>query len=105
VIGYTLRPAVYRVESMTGKWRWHDPLVMWLMQSLVNHRMMQASVNPVNEAIRKEYEERELKDVVERERGICRRVVEFGIAANLSEEERHGEESYAGHRTRRLLDF
>lgn len=56
MVRHTLRPAIQWVESMACVRCRHDPFVMWLMQSLVHQRMVQPSVNPVDEEIRKQNE-------------------------------------------------
>ena len=39
------------VESVCGEGSGHDPLVVWLVDVLVDKRMMFQSVNPVNAVI------------------------------------------------------
>lgn len=60
MIRYALRESINWVESMGGKRSWHDPLVVWLVEVLVYQRMMQSSVDPVDEVVGKRNEEREL---------------------------------------------
>ena len=40
VVGYALGEAIHRMESVAGVRCRHDPLVMWLVQRLVDFRMM-----------------------------------------------------------------
>lgn len=70
VVRYALRPAIKRMESVRCEWGGHDPLVMRLVQSPVDTRMMQSAVNPVDEEVRKHDKKRELDQVVKRERSI-----------------------------------
>ena len=65
MIRHTLWPAIERVEGVGREWRGHDPPVMRLVQSSVDERVMQPTVNPVDKEIRKQDEYRELNDVVE----------------------------------------
>lgn len=51
VIGYALRKPVQWMECMTRKRGWHDPFMVWFMESLVNLWMMKAPVYPVDEEI------------------------------------------------------
>lgn len=64
MIRYALREPIQRVKGVTCVWRRHDPFMMRFMQRLVDHRMMQASVYPIDEKVGKADEEGELKDVV-----------------------------------------
>ena len=48
MVGYALGKPVQWMKSVTCKGSWHDPFVMALMESLVDQRMMQASVDPVD---------------------------------------------------------
>lgn len=49
----TLRPAIKWVESMRCVRTWHDPLVVGLMQGLIDKRMVKTTVNPVDEKVGK----------------------------------------------------
>ena len=40
VVWYTLRESVHWMESMAGERRGHNPLVVWLVNFLVDHGMM-----------------------------------------------------------------
>lgn len=77
VIGYGLRKAVKRVEGVRGIRCRHDPFVVWFVQCLVDARVMQAAVDPVDETIREQDEERKLEQIVPGERSIGWLVVEF----------------------------
>ena len=59
-----LSEAIERVEGVRGKGRRHDPLVVRLVQALVNHRVVQTAVDPVDEEVGEEQEQRELEEVV-----------------------------------------
>ena len=60
VVGYALREAVERMEGMTGKGGRHDPFVMLLVQFLIDQRMMQSPVDPIDAQIGKKDEEGKL---------------------------------------------
>lgn len=45
---------------MARKRGWHDPFMVWFMESLVDERMMQAPMYPVDEEVGKGDEEWEL---------------------------------------------
>lgn len=64
VVRQRLSVAVERVESVRGEWRRHDPLVVRLVQLLVNHGVVQAAVNPVDEEVGEADEEGELEKQV-----------------------------------------
>ena len=59
-----LRITVKRVECMARVGSWHDPLVMWLVEVLVNEWVMKTPVDQVDEAIGERNKERELEEVV-----------------------------------------
>lgn len=94
MIWNTLRKAIQRMERVTGKRRRHDPLMMRLVQALVQQFAVQATMDPVNEEIRKHDEEGYLEDVVRPERRVFRSFVQFGVAADFTEEERGGEDGH-----------
>ena len=60
MIGHALRETVHGVKGMTGVRCGHDPLVMRFMQRLVNLRMVQASVYPVDAEVGKADEQGKL---------------------------------------------
>lgn len=105
VVGHTLRPTVHRVESMRREGARHDPLVVRFVQGLVDQRVVQATVNPVDAKIGERDEQRELYKAVAPERLIRERVIEFGVTTNFRDQERRSEERHNGHRLHGLLDF
>ena len=64
MVGDALSKAVEGVESMACKRCRHDPFVVWLVKRLVHSGVMQAAMDPVNEAIGEEEEEGKLEIVV-----------------------------------------
>lgn len=105
VVRQRLRPAVHRVEGVRCVRRRHDPFVVRLVQGFVQARMVQAAVNPVDEEIGEEDKEGELQVVVQGERGLRRRVVEFGVAVDLGDEEGYGQQGHDGHGCVGLFNF
>ena len=83
----------------------HDPLVMRLVQGLVDQRVVHATVNPVDAEIGEHDEQRELDEAVAPERLIRERVIEFGVTTNFRDQERRSEERQDGHGLHCLLDF
>lgn len=94
MIGYALGEAVDRMESVARVGRRHDPLVVRLVQSLIDVRVVQASMDPIDEEVRKADEERELENVVQPERGVGGRIVQFGVSPHFSHKKRDGEDSH-----------
>lgn len=105
VVGHGLHPAVDGVECYGCVGSGHDPFVMWLMQSLVDKRMMKSAMNEVDAEVGEDEEERELKVVVVRVWFIGQVIVEFGVAADFGEEEGDGEDGDPGHCSYGLFNF
>lgn len=95
VIRYTLSKTIYGMESMAGKRRWNHPLMMCFVQSLVDQRMVEAPVNPVDQEIGKSYEERELDVIIPSTRSFARAIVHPGEAAQFGHKARNGQEGHA----------
>lgn len=91
MVWYTLCEAIHRVEGVAGIRCRHDPLVMWFVQRLVNRRIVQTPVDPVDTQIGEGNEQRELEEVVECKRSVRRSVVEFPKTTNFKQEEGRGE--------------
>ena len=53
-------------------------------------------MDPVDEEIREQDEEGKLEDVVEREGGIGRSVVELRVSPHFGDEERHRQDGHDG---------
>lgn len=64
VVRHALAVSVERVESVRGVWCRHDPLVVRLVESLVDKRVVQATMDPVDAEVGKHQEQRELNIVV-----------------------------------------
>lgn len=105
MVGDTLGPAIQRMESVGREGTRHDPLVVGLVQLLVDQGMVQASVNPVDEEVGKCDEDGELQDAVVWERFLFKGIVEFGVTPDFSDKERHGQERHDRHRLHRLRDL
>lgn len=66
---------------------------------------MHPAVDPIDEEVGEQDEERELQVAVQRERRIRRSIVEFGVAAHLAEEKGRREDGHDRQRFQSLADF
>lgn len=105
MIRQTLAPSVQRVERVAGKRRRHDPFMVRLVQPAVHGRVVLSAMDPVDAAVREEDEQRVLQPLVPREGGAVAEVVELGVAVDLGEEERHGENGHGGHGGEGVFDL
>ena len=64
VIRKPLSETIKGMESVGGIGSWHNPLVVRLMQPLVDQWMVQVSVDPVDAVVREAEKEGELKEIV-----------------------------------------
>ena len=78
---------------------------MRLVKRPVDHRVVQTTVDPVDEEIGKEDEERNLEDAVVGERLVGNAVVQFGVTPNFKDKERRRQEGHGRHRRHGLLHF
>lgn len=85
VVGHTLGPAIDGVKRVGRKRTRHNPLVVRLVQGLVDEGMMQAAVDPVDKKIGKGDEQRELKNTVVGKRLLVERIVKLGVTPNLGD--------------------
>lgn len=83
----------------------HDPLVMWLVEGLVDQRVVQATMNPVDEEIGEGDKQRELENAIVREWLFVEGVVQLGVSPNLGDQERSGQERHDGHRSHGLRNL
>jgi hypothetical protein len=93
------------MESVTGVRRWHNPLVVRLVEMLVNQGVVQITVNPINAKVGKNQEQWKLRKVVPKTGALFGGVVEFAVAANLEHHERCGTKSHERHRLVGLDDL
>lgn len=105
VVWDTLGPAIERVEGVRGIRARHDPLVVRLVQGLVDAGVVQATVDPVDEEIGKADEEGDLEEAVEREGLFGGSVVELGVSADLKNEERSSQQGHWRHCGHGLSDL
>ena len=105
MIGNTLTPAIQRVERIAGVRSRNDPFVVRLVQSLIDQRMVQSTMDPVDTEIRERDEQGILEIIVERERSLAGEVVELGVSLHLGHEERRGQRSHDRHSLQRLFDL
>lgn len=100
-----LREAIQRVEGVAGERGRHDPLVMRLVEVLVDARVVETAVDPVDERIGEDDEEGELQEVVAPEGRFGKVVVHLGIAADFEKERRQGEQGHDGEGLEGLPDL
>lgn len=82
---------------MRGKGCRHDPLVVRLVQGLVDAWVVQAAVDEIDEEVGEEEEDRELEKVVPGPWALSGCVVELGVAAALGDEASRGQNRHDGH--------
>lgn len=83
VVGEALREAVERVEGVAREGSGHDPLVVRLVEVLVDAREMQPAVDPVDAEVGEEDEEWELRPVIPLPWAIFCQVVEFAVTPDF----------------------
>lgn len=96
VVRNGLGEAIDGVEGVRGVRRWHDPFVMWFVKMLVNQRVVQATMYPVDTKVGKADEEWKLQNVVPQSRTFNCDVVHFTVATNFSQEEWGCEDCHDG---------
>ena len=99
MIWHALAEPVQGVEGVAGEWGWHDPLMMWLVQSFVHQGMVQSSVDPVDTKVGETDENGELQNVVPHARPIRCCIIQLRVSTNLAQEEGERED---GHDRERL---
>lgn len=114
VVGDGLGEAVERVESVGGEGRGHDPLVVRLVQALVEELAVQGAVDPVDAEVGEGQEDGKLDPVPgaaeegeERvgELGVGGGVIDEAETADFGDEEGNGEDGHDGDCFEGLLDF
>lgn len=98
VIGHALQVAVHWVEGMRSVRRRHDPLVVRLVEALVDERVVQAAVDPVDEEVGEGNEDGELQIVVPESGPLGGGVEHFGVATHFQHEEGDREDGHYGQR-------
>ena len=105
VVRQRLRKAIERVEGMAGIRRGHDPLVMGLVKVLVDERVVQVAMDPVDAEIGEDEEDGELEEVVPESRALLGRVVELAVPADFEAHQWSRAERHEGHRLVGLDDL
>lgn len=82
---------------MASKGRRHDPLVVKLVQVLVDQAVVKPAMSPVDAEVGEKEEERELEEVVPEPGTIFGGVVEFAVSAHFKEEEGCCDDGHDGH--------
>lgn len=96
VVGQTLSVAVGGVERVRGEGSRHNPLVVWLVDVLVDAGVVQTTVDPVDGRVGEEEEERELQVVVPESRALVYGIVQLRVSADLEQEPGYGEDGHDG---------
>lgn len=78
---------------MARKGRGYDPLVVRLVQHLVDERVMETTVDSVDEEVGEGNEERELEDITLEARVPIGGVLQHAISADLGDEDMRREQS------------
>jgi hypothetical protein len=94
VIWDRLREPVYWVKCMRRVWCWHNPFVMWLVQTLVERWMMQAAMDPVDEVICEEDEKWKLGKIIPHARSVLSCVIYLAVSTYFRQEQRGSEERH-----------
>jgi hypothetical protein len=114
VVGDRLREAIERVEGVGGEGCGHDPLVVRLVQALVEELAVQGAVDPVDAEVGEGQEDGELEPVPGVAEEAQDRVGDFGIgggvvdeaeAADFGDEEGNGEDGHDWDGFEGLLDL
>lgn len=105
VIRHRLSETIKRMERIRSIRARHDPLVVRLVQTLVDHGVVQPAMDPVDHKVGKHDEEEGLHPLVPAPLGNGRRVIELGEAADLEQEGRRGGDGHERHGDDGLLDF
>jgi hypothetical protein len=87
VVWNRLEETVDWMEGVRCEWCWHDPFVVRFVQLFVHERMVESTVDEVDQHVGEEQEAWELQYVVEWERGLVRSVVELGISSDVHQEQ------------------
>lgn len=105
VIRKRLGVAVHGMEGMRREWSWHNPLMMRLVDMLVESRMMLGSVDPVYEKIGEGNEKWELEVIVPQARTVLCGVIHLAVTPYFGEEEWYREDGHDGERPQSLLNL
>lgn len=114
VVGDGLGEAIERVEGVRGERCGHDPLVVRLVQALVEELAVKSAVDPVDTEVGESQEDGELEPVPGVAEDAEDRVGDFGVgggvvdeaeAAHFGNEEGHCEQGHDGNGLEGLLDL
>lgn len=100
-----LRPAIQRMECVRCIRTGHDPLVMRLVERLVNQRVVQSAMDPIDAKIGEGDEQGELQEAVVGEGLLGESIVELRIPPNLGDQEWRGQQGHDGHGPHGLGDL
>ena len=82
---------------MAGEGRGHDPLVVRLVKVLVDERVVEVAMDPVDAEVGEDEEDGELEEVVPHAGALLGGVVKLAVASNLEAHEGRGAEGHEGH--------
>lgn len=105
VVGQTLHGTVDGVESVAGKGSRHNPLVVRLVQVLVDARVVEVSVNPVDAEVAEDDEGGELEEIPPQAGALLGQVIKLAVTTDLEKEDRGVDDGHDGHRRVGLLDL
>lgn len=97
VVWQTLETTVDGMESVAGEGSGHNPLVVSLVKVLVDARVVQVAVNPVDAEVAEDDEGGELEDVPPEAGALLGGVVELAVATDFGEEDGGVEDGHDGH--------
>lgn len=105
MVGQRLREAIEGVEGVAGEGRGHDPLVVRLVEVLVDAWVVEVTMNPVDAEVGEDEKDGELEEVVPKSWTLLGGVVELAVASNLEPHERSCGQRHEGHGLVGLDDF
>lgn len=82
---------------MAGKGSRHNPLVVKLVQILVNQAVVKPAMSPVDAEVGKQEKQRELEEVVPESRSIFSGIIELAVASDFEKEERCCDDGHDRH--------
>jgi hypothetical protein len=105
VIWNRLGKSIKRVERVACERCWHNPLVVWLVEVLVDQRMMKTTMDQVDKKVGKKQEGRKLQDVVPHSWSILSCIVQLTITPYFSDETERRKGGHDGHGAICLFHF
>lgn len=85
--------------------RGHDPFMMRLVKALVDERVVEVAMDPVNAKVGKKKEQGKLSNCVPEPGALIGCIVKLAVTTNFESHQRSGAEGHKGHGLVCLLDF